>query len=124
MRGQVVLLRIILAFITGHGDFWNGCGWRSLGRSLRRAALVVATEVAVLAETLGVVGLAGVRAGPRLLGATTSVVTVGAHALRVVLAIGVRTVRDHLLGKLGVWAWNTWNFNTIFGWHFFVKNMA
>ena len=61
--------------------------------------LVVGVEVAVLAEALAIVCLACVRTRPRLFRASAPVIAVHAHALRVVLAIGVRALPDHALRR-------------------------
>ena len=56
--------------------------------------LVVLGEIAVLAETLGIVRSVCVTAEPRLLGASLSMVAVHAHTFRVVDPIFVRAIDD------------------------------
>ena len=70
------------------------------------AVLIVAGEVAVLAEAFAVVGLARVRAQPRLLGAASAMVAIHTHALRVVASVLVRAEHDLPLAEL-VGSWNT-----------------
>ena len=64
------------------------------------AVLVVAGEVAVLAEAFAVVGLARVRAQPRFLGAASAMVAIHAHALGVVASVLVRAEHNLPLAEL------------------------
>ena len=72
------------------------------------AGLIVASEVAVLAEAFAVVGLASVRAQPRLLGAASAMVAIDAHALRVVASVLVRAVHNLPLAEV-VGSRDTWH---------------
>jgi len=71
--------------IAGRGTF--------LGGSL---AFVVDTEVAVLAQTLGVEGPLCMTTDGGHLGSALGVVTVFAHAVSIVLLVGVVALRDML----------------------------
>jgi len=112
--------------LAGHGLLRHGLSWSGTlhSCSLGGATLIVTTEVAVLAESLRIVGFASVRASPGLLGAAAAVIAVSAHALGVVLAVSVRTVGDRLLGQFVVRPWDASNFIASFRRLFFVKNMA
>ena len=76
------------------------------------AVLIVASEVAVLAEAFAVVGLARVRAQPRFLGAASAMVAIHAHALCVVASVLVRAVHYLPLAEV-VGSRNTRNYVTL-----------
>ena len=69
--------------------FLRGC--RTL---LNAPRLVVIGQIAVLAETLGVVHLLLMLTGPCTLCAASAMVAVYTHALRVIWAVGMGTIID------------------------------
>ena len=70
------------------------------------SALVIAGEVAELAEALRVVHLILMRALPSLLCTAASMVAVDAHALGVVALVGVRAQEDFLFLSNLVASWD------------------